>query len=102
MTHAVMDRIDWTAAGDEALALLQQLLRMRTVNAPDQNPNETDAASMIAERFRAEGLEPQVIESARNLTFVCMRTVALEPIQNRLGRTSLTSVHFRVQRKIMK
>lgn len=64
MTHAVMDRIDWHKTGDETLALLQRLLRLQTVNAPDRNPNETDAASLIADLLRAEGLEPQVIESA--------------------------------------
>jgi acetylornithine deacetylase/succinyl-diaminopimelate desuccinylase-like protein len=64
MTHAAMDRIDWRSAGDETLALLQKLLRMETVNAPDRNPNETDAAAMLAELFRAEGMAPEVIESA--------------------------------------
>jgi len=62
--HPILDRIDWQKAGDETLALLSRLLRERTVNAPGQNANEIDAASMIAELFRAEGLEPEVLESA--------------------------------------
>jgi len=59
-----MDTIDWGKAGDDALELLSRLLRMQTVNAPGRNPNETDAASLIAELLRAEGLEPEVLESA--------------------------------------
>ena len=62
--HGVMDKVDWQKAGDETLALLSRLLRLQTVNAPNQNPNETDAASLIAEVFRAEGLTPEVLESA--------------------------------------
>ncbi len=64
MPHTALDAIDWRKAGDEALALLQRLLRLRTVNAPGHEPGETDAASLIADHLRAEGLEPQVIESA--------------------------------------
>ncbi|MFT5685834.1 MAG: acetylornithine deacetylase/succinyl-diaminopimelate desuccinylase-like protein [Myxococcota bacterium] len=63
-THPLMDRIDWQKAGDETLALLSRLLRHRTINSPDCNPDETSAASMIADLFRAEGMEPEVLESA--------------------------------------
>lgn len=62
--HSLLDSLDWRRAGDETLALLQRLLRMPTVNAPDQNANELDAASMLADLFLKEGLEPEVLESA--------------------------------------
>ncbi|MCB9742554.1 MAG: M20/M25/M40 family metallo-hydrolase [Alphaproteobacteria bacterium] len=62
--HPVLDAIDWPKAGDETLALLQRLLREPTVNAPDANANEVSLASMLAELFQAEGLEPEVLESA--------------------------------------
>lgn len=54
--------IDWTAAGDEAVALLQSLLRIDTTNAPDVPANDTEAAVLLADRLRAEGLAPEVFE----------------------------------------
>jgi acetylornithine deacetylase/succinyl-diaminopimelate desuccinylase-like protein len=53
--------LDWTAAGAEALALFQTLLRVDTTNPPGA---ERAAADVLAERLRAEGLEPVVVEPA--------------------------------------
>jgi acetylornithine deacetylase/succinyl-diaminopimelate desuccinylase-like protein len=58
-----LDDIDWTAAGDEALDLFRTLLRTDTTNAPDRNANEAVAAELLAERFTAVGLEPEVLVS---------------------------------------
>ncbi|MCA9490211.1 MAG: M20/M25/M40 family metallo-hydrolase [Myxococcales bacterium] len=56
--------VDWGKAEEEALDLFVSLIRLRTVNAPDVEIREVDAASLLAERFRAAGLEPTVLESA--------------------------------------
>lgn len=55
--------IDWNAAGDDALDLFRTLLRLDTTNAPDRAVNEMPAAELLAERFAAVGLAPEVLES---------------------------------------
>ena len=69
----IVDAIDWHAAGDEAVQLLTELLRIDTTNAPNRSPTEIDAATFLAERFRAEGLEPEVLESKPGRGNVLMR-----------------------------
>jgi acetylornithine deacetylase/succinyl-diaminopimelate desuccinylase-like protein len=56
--------IDWGRTGDEALELFQQLLRLDTTNAPDRQVNELSAAELLASRFSAVGLQPEVLQSA--------------------------------------
>ncbi|MEQ1501430.1 MAG: M20/M25/M40 family metallo-hydrolase [Myxococcota bacterium] len=58
------DAVDWTAAGDAALDLFRALLRIDTTNAPDRAVAELPAATLLADRFAAAGLEPEVLESA--------------------------------------
>jgi acetylornithine deacetylase/succinyl-diaminopimelate desuccinylase-like protein len=53
--------LDWTAIQDEAVRLLQALIRFDTTNPPG---NETPAAQFIAAELRAAGYEPTVLESA--------------------------------------
>ena len=53
---------DWAAAHDELVALLRDLIRIRSVNPPDPPGPETEAARLIADLLRAEGLDPEVIE----------------------------------------
>jgi acetylornithine deacetylase/succinyl-diaminopimelate desuccinylase-like protein len=53
--------LDWTAIQDEAVRLLQALIRFDTTNPPG---NETHAAQFIAAELRAAGYEPTVLESA--------------------------------------
>ncbi len=66
MSHAappLVDGIDWHAAGEEAVQLLLDLIRLDTTNSPGRTPTEIDAATLLADRFRAVGLEPEVLES---------------------------------------
>ena len=56
--------IDWSREGDEALSLLQSLLRIDTTNAPDREVRELPAAELLYDRFRAIGLEPELFESS--------------------------------------
>jgi acetylornithine deacetylase/succinyl-diaminopimelate desuccinylase-like protein len=52
--------LDWTALGDEAVALLSRLLQTDTVNPPG---NEIAAARLLKEVFDREGIEARVLES---------------------------------------
>lgn len=54
--------LPWQDLGDEAVQLLQNLLRIDTTNAPDRAPNETEAATFVADWLRKEGLDPEIIE----------------------------------------
>jgi acetylornithine deacetylase/succinyl-diaminopimelate desuccinylase-like protein len=65
-----MPTIDWTAAGDEAVALLQSLLRIDTTNPPG---NEGPAAELLAETLRADGIEPLLLDSAPGRTNLVAR-----------------------------
>jgi acetylornithine deacetylase/succinyl-diaminopimelate desuccinylase-like protein len=53
--------LDWPTIQDEALRLLQALIRFDTTNPPG---NELPAAQFVAEALRAVGYEPTVLESA--------------------------------------
>ncbi len=59
-----MDAVDWQKAEQDALDLFVSLLRLRTVNAPGVDPGEDRTADLLAERFRRDGLEPEVLMSA--------------------------------------
>lgn len=52
---------DWNRAGDEAVALLSEYLRIDTTNPPG---NESRSAQFFARLLRREGIESQVFESA--------------------------------------
>ncbi len=52
----------WAAAHDELVGVLRDLIRIRSVNPPDPPGAETEAAQYLARLFRAEGLEPEVVE----------------------------------------
>lgn len=62
--HPLMNQIDWPRAEEQALDLFRELLRLDTTNAPDRAVDELSAADLLAHRFRAAGLEPEVLESA--------------------------------------
>jgi acetylornithine deacetylase/succinyl-diaminopimelate desuccinylase-like protein len=71
-----MQGIDWTAEGDRCVALLQELIRIPTVNrGKDSTPegHERPAAERLAELFRAEGLEPRLLEPEAGRTSVIAR-----------------------------
>ncbi len=53
---------EWAGAHDELVALLQALIRIPSINPPNPPGPETDAARFIAERLRAEGLDPEIAE----------------------------------------
>jgi acetylornithine deacetylase/succinyl-diaminopimelate desuccinylase-like protein len=53
--------LDWPTIQDEAVRLLQALVRFDTTNPPG---NELPAAQFVAEELRAAGYEPLVLESA--------------------------------------
>lgn len=58
-----------TSAHEEALALFRDLLRIDTTNPPG---NERPAAERCAEALRADGLEPELLEGAKDRTnLVC-------------------------------
>jgi acetylornithine deacetylase/succinyl-diaminopimelate desuccinylase-like protein len=68
--------IDWTAAGEEAVTLLRQYLRIRTPNDPEALSAETretepwragteaSAAQWLAALLKAEGIEVELLEGA--------------------------------------
>jgi acetylornithine deacetylase/succinyl-diaminopimelate desuccinylase-like protein len=56
--------IDWGRESDEALDLFRELLCLDTTNAPDRAVNEMSAAELLASRFSAVGLQPEVLASA--------------------------------------
>lgn len=58
-THA--ERIDWLKAGDEAVSIFKDLLRIDTTNPPG---NERPAADYLARLFSAENIEHEIIEAA--------------------------------------
>ena len=57
-------RDTWEAAHRELVAFLRDLIRIPSINPPDPPGPEMDAARFIAGVLRAEGLDPEVIESA--------------------------------------
>src|SRR5262249_2965340 len=53
--------LDWHELGEETATLLSDLIRVDTTNPPG---GETAAANLLARKFRAEGVETEVVESA--------------------------------------
>jgi acetylornithine deacetylase/succinyl-diaminopimelate desuccinylase-like protein len=71
-----MEPIDWRAEGDRCVALLQDLLRIPTVNRGTNEPgdgNERPAAERIAEFLRASGVEPRLFEKTKGRTNLVAR-----------------------------
>ena len=64
LLSAALDAATWAAAHDELVAFLRDLIRIPSINPPDPPGPELDAAHLIAGVLRAEGLAPEVIESA--------------------------------------
>ncbi len=62
LPSATLDAATWAAAHDELVALLRDLIRIPSINPPDPPGPELDAAVFIADRLRAEGLDPEVLE----------------------------------------
>lgn len=56
--------VDWVDAAKEATEFFCNLLRIDTTNSPDHPGNETEAANLIADTFRRDGIDCQVLESA--------------------------------------
>lgn len=54
--------IDWAKAGNEAVQMLQQLIRINTVNPPG---NESEAAVFVKGILEKEGIETAIYESAQ-------------------------------------
>lgn len=67
---AIWEEINWDDAFDEALGHFKTLIRFKTVNPPG---DEKPAAEYLAELFRKEGLEPEVLDSAENRANVVCR-----------------------------
>lgn len=67
----------WEREGDTCISLLQDLIRIPTVNrgtGGDEGPgNERPAAERIAEHVRAHGLEPKFFEKVKGRTNVVTR-----------------------------
>jgi len=59
-----------TAVRDEALGLLQALIRLDTTNPPGL---ERAAAELLAQSLRADGVEPQLLEKEKDRTSVVAR-----------------------------
>src|SRR6266852_2270838 len=62
--------VDWQVVQDEAVRLLQQLLRIDTTNPPG---NELTAAELLAEVLAREGLEPLLLAPEPKRTSVVAR-----------------------------
>jgi acetylornithine deacetylase/succinyl-diaminopimelate desuccinylase-like protein len=71
-----MDVIDWRAEGDRCVALLQDLLRIPTVNRGTNEPgdgNERPAAERIADFLREAKVEPRLFEKTPGRTNLVAR-----------------------------
>ncbi len=69
--------LDWPEIQQEAVRDLQQLLRIDTTNPPGR---ERAAADFLAERLREDGLEPVILESARERANLVVRLEASEDL----------------------
>jgi acetylornithine deacetylase/succinyl-diaminopimelate desuccinylase-like protein len=77
-----MSSIDWRAEGDRCVSLLQDLLRIPTVNRGTNEPgdgNERPAAERVAEFLREAGVEPRFFEKTRGRTNLVARLRAGSP-----------------------
>ena len=71
-----MESIDWRAEGDRCVALLQDLLRIPTVNRGTNAPgdgNERPAAERVAAFLREAGVEPRFFEKTPGRTNLVVR-----------------------------
>jgi acetylornithine deacetylase/succinyl-diaminopimelate desuccinylase-like protein len=71
-----MESIDWADEGDRCVALLQDLLRIPTVNRGTNEPgdgNERPAAERIAQHLREAGVEPRFFEKTKGRTNMVAR-----------------------------
>ena len=59
--HPALGEVDWDEQGQEVVELLRALLRFDTTNPPG---NEAECVEFLAERLRADGVEPEVLASA--------------------------------------
>lgn len=59
--HSLLAQLDADGAADEALGLLRDLIRFDTSNPPGE---ELECARFVAEALSADGIDPQVLESA--------------------------------------
>ncbi len=76
MTTAARAGIDWKAEGERCVALLQDLLRIPTVNRgtnDEGDGNERPAAERLAEFLREGGLEPKLLEPGNRRSSVVAR-----------------------------
>ncbi len=63
-------QVDWDRVGQEGVALLRELLRFDTTNPPG---NELALARYLEDRLKAEGFDPQILESAPNRANLVVR-----------------------------
>lgn len=69
-----METIDWEAEGERCVTLLQELIRIPTVNRGSEGGTcERPAAERLAEFFRAGGLEPVLLQPEPGRTSVVVR-----------------------------
>jgi acetylornithine deacetylase/succinyl-diaminopimelate desuccinylase-like protein len=59
--HSLLESVDWTREGADAVELLRALLRFDTTNPPGA---ETECIAFLAEYLRTAGLDPEVLDSA--------------------------------------
>ncbi|MDQ3695172.1 MAG: M20/M25/M40 family metallo-hydrolase [Chloroflexota bacterium] len=85
-TSGGQQQMDWTAIGDDAVRILQALLRFETVNLPG---NETPAVTYIADLLQTAGIEAEVIEAEPGRGSVVARLRA----ERRTGRPLLLTGH---------
>ncbi|MEI7745569.1 MAG: hypothetical protein WCK58_17670, partial [Chloroflexota bacterium] len=62
LPSSAIDEAAWSAIHDELVAFLRDLIRNPSINPPNPPGAETDVARLIADRLRAEGLEPEIVE----------------------------------------
>jgi acetylornithine deacetylase/succinyl-diaminopimelate desuccinylase-like protein len=62
--------VDWNREGDRCVELLQQLIRIPTVNPPGE---ERAAAELLAEFLRQAGIEPKLLEPEPGRTSLVAR-----------------------------
>ena len=74
--HPLLDTVDRDRLGDEAVALLRDLLRFDTSNPPG---DEAACVAFLADRLRDAGLEPRVLESAPRRHNLVVRLPATVP-----------------------
>jgi acetylornithine deacetylase/succinyl-diaminopimelate desuccinylase-like protein len=65
--------IDWKAAGDRCVSLLQDLIRIPTVNRGPEGCDERPAAELLAEYLREGKLDPVLLEPEPRRTSVVVR-----------------------------